>query len=79
MRQKTRKRNTYGGNCQVIRFPEAERAEELVLKADAKLSEEVYERFVQGTLSLERLETVYSTLREWSELSERILRLLDDS
>ena len=63
----------------MIRFPEAERAEELVLKADAKLSEEVYERFVQGTLSLERLETVYSTLREWSELSERILRLLDDS
>lgn len=51
--------------------------EELLLQTGDGLNEVAYEQFVEGHLSTEGLETLYSGIREWSKLSEQLLKLLN--
>jgi hypothetical protein len=52
-------------------------AEETVLLAGEQLNEAVFQRYTDGELSSEDLQSVYNLLREWSRLSEELLKLLD--
>jgi hypothetical protein len=52
-------------------------AEETVLLAGERLNEAVFQRYTDGELSSEDLQSVYNLLREWSRLSEELLELLN--
>jgi hypothetical protein len=52
-------------------------AEETVLLAGERLNEAVFQRYTDGELSSEDLQSVYNLLREWSRLSEELLKLLN--
>jgi hypothetical protein len=52
-------------------------AEETVLLAGEQLNEAVFQRYTDGELSSEDLQSVYNLLREWSRLSEELLKFLN--
>ena len=52
-------------------------AEETVLLAGERLNEAVFQRYTDGELSSEDLQSVYNRLRELSRLSEELLKLLN--
>jgi hypothetical protein len=52
-------------------------AEETILLAGERLNEAVFQRYTDGELSFEDLQSLYNLLREWSRLSEELLELLN--
>ena len=53
-----------------------ETLEYVILETGEQLDQIIYEKNIAGELSQEELETVYNCLRQWSEISQRLLRLL---
>jgi hypothetical protein len=65
-----------GGRMNHQDIAAVQEAEETILLAGEQLNEALFQRYTDGELSSQDLQSVYNRVREWARLSEELLKLL---
>jgi hypothetical protein len=61
---------------QTPEISEFDSAEEVLLRATERVSNDVYERFTMGSLDRTQLKEAYRLLSDWTNLSKELIELM---